>query len=259
MPKPRNTTPAVSHAPIVHTGMFRAIGRQKTLADEIAFTLREKIRSGELVPGAQLPTEAALAEAFGVSRNVVREAVARLKLGGFIETLHGIGSFVAPEAAQKVFRIEEADLLDPVQLRHIFELRLELETAAAGMAALNRTDADIARLRAALDAANQRAADLDQGSEAVTGFHNAIAAATGNPYFTDLMHYLQGSLHRAIRTARRKVVVSAEKLRIGIDEHEAICAAICAGDAAGARAAMRRHLENAMQRQGLMSQDEPGA
>lgn len=236
---------------VVHASLFRSIGRSKTLSDEIAYTLREKIRSGELPPGAQLPTEMDLAEAFGVSRNVVREAIARLKLSGFIETTQGVGSFVAQDAAQLVFTIEESDLLDPAQLQHVFALRIEIETAAAGLAAANRTEADVAALAAALREADRRASELDAGTAAAIDFHSAIGRATNNPYFVDLMRYLQGRLHGSIRTTRRSVVSSPDLLKAIEDEHHAIFHAIRDGDAERARAAMRNHLDGVMQRQGF--------
>ncbi|GAU84632.1 transcriptional regulator of GntR family [Bosea sp. BIWAKO-01] len=252
---PQTTAPPTGTAPIVQASLFRSIGRSKTLSDEIAFTLREKIRSGELPPGAQLPTEMVMAEAFGVSRNVIREAIARLKLAGFIETTQGVGSFVAQDVSQLVFTIEESDLLDPVQLQLVFALRIEIETAAAGLAAANRTESDLAVLRAALAEANRRAADLDAGTAAAIDFHSAIGSATNNPYFVDLMRYLQGRLHGSIRTTRRSVITSPALLQAIEDEHCAIYEAISRGDVESARSAMRDHLNGVMRRQGLAAQD----
>ena len=256
---PLTTDIPTGSGPVVHPSLFRSIGRSKTLSDEIAFTLREKIRSGELPPGAQLPTEMVLAEAFGVSRNVIREAIARLKLAGFIETTQGVGSFVTQDASQLVFTIEESDLLEPAQLRHVFALRIEIETAAAGLAAANRTQDDLATLQAALDEANRRAADLDAGTAAAIDFHSAIGKATNNPYFVDLMRYLQGRLHGSIRTTRRSVIASPALLQAIENEHRAIFEAIAGGDAEAARSAMRAHLNGVMRRQGLAVQGEAAA
>lgn len=253
---PQMTAAPTGSSPVVHPGLFQSIGRSKTLSDEIAFTLREKIRSGELPPGAQLPTEMVLAEAFGVSRNVIREAIGRLKLAGFIETTQGVGSFVTQDASQLVFSIEESDLLDPAQLQHVFALRIEIETAAAGLAAANRTESDLTVLRASLDEANRRAADLDAGTAAAIDFHSAIGKATNNPYFVDLMRYLQGRLHGSIRTTRRSVIRSPGLLQAIEDEHRAIFEAIAGGDGEAARLAMRDHLNGVMRRQGLAAQGE---
>lgn len=248
---PADKMPAPSDGVVVHPSLFQSIGRSKTLSDEIALTLREKIKSGELPPGAQLPTEMDLAEAFGVSRNVVREAIARLKLAGFIETMRGVGSFVAQDAAQLVFTIEGVDLLDPVQLQHVFALRIEIEAAAAGLAAASRTEADLTALAEALSEADRRASDLDAGTVAAIDFHSAIGRATNNPYFVDLMRYLQSRLYGSILTTRKAIVSSPTLLKAIEEEHHAIYRAIRDGDPEAARAAMRDHLNGAMRRHGL--------
>lgn len=259
MSKPSDKTSQPAGGLVVHASLFRSIGRSKTLSDEIAYTLREKIKSGELPAGAQLPTEMELADAFGVSRNVVREAIARLKLSGFIETMRGVGSFVAQDADQLVFTIEGVDLLDPTQLKHVFALRIEIEAAAAGLAAASRTEADLVALEAALSEADRRATDLDAGTAAAIDFHSAIGRATNNPYFVDLMRYLQGRLYGSILTTRRSVVNTPTLLKAIEDEHHAIYQAIRDGAPEAARAAMRDHLNGAMQRQGLSasSKDQP--
>ncbi|HEY7804500.1 MAG TPA: GntR family transcriptional regulator, partial [Orrella sp.] len=73
---------------------FESFGKPDNLADEIAAQLRDRILKETLSPGQRLPTEQALGAQFGVSRNVVREAIARLKLTGLVETRHGVGTFV---------------------------------------------------------------------------------------------------------------------------------------------------------------------
>ncbi len=87
---------------------FSSLNRPANLPDEIAHQLRGRILSREFVPGQRLPTEQALADMFGVSRNVVREAIARLKLSGYVDTRRGVGSFVAEEAGVQHFRVDES-------------------------------------------------------------------------------------------------------------------------------------------------------
>jgi GntR family transcriptional regulator, transcriptional repressor for pyruvate dehydrogenase complex len=85
--------------------MFTTFDRPDNLPDAIAQQIWSKIISGAFEQGEKLPTEHELSEKFGVSRNVVREAIARLKLNGLIETRRGIGSFVAANIGEKKFEI----------------------------------------------------------------------------------------------------------------------------------------------------------
>jgi len=107
------------------------ITRPLRLSEEVSGDLLRRIARGELKPGDRLPTEKALGEAFGVSRAVVREAVARLKADGLIETRQGSGAFVveAPKTINLRFWQGAGPELD--ELRDIFELRAMVEERAA--------------------------------------------------------------------------------------------------------------------------------
>jgi GntR family transcriptional repressor for pyruvate dehydrogenase complex len=121
-----------------------------------------------------------LSEEFDVSRTVVREAIARLKAEGLVESRQGAGAFVARRLGAGIFRmgpgLAEADgALD------IFELRLIVEVAAAERAALRRTPEQLEAMGSALARMDMA---LDRGEDGATAdddFHCAIAAASGNP------------------------------------------------------------------------------
>ena len=145
---------ATSHAaapgqPRVMTA-FDSLGRPENLPDEIAQQLRARILNESLAPGQRLPTEQELGAQFGVSRNVVREAIARLKLTGLVETRHGVGTFVCSDLAMRPFEVSHDDLLDLAQIIHVHQLRVEIESGAAALAATHRTKAQLDTLRLAL-------------------------------------------------------------------------------------------------------------
>ena len=111
---------------------FDTIAKPQRLTDQIAQVLATRIRDGQFLPGERLPTEKDMAELFGVSRSVVREAVSMLKYDGLVETRQGSGVFVNSNPNTRSFRIECGLLGGPADLRAVFELRGIVESAAAG-------------------------------------------------------------------------------------------------------------------------------
>src|SRR5580698_9198547 len=111
----------------------RRVERRPHLAEHITEALNNEIASGRLRPGDRLPTEQFLSENFGVSRNVVREAIASLRAQGLIETRQGIGAFVAgPAPAVEPLQPIRAQLLEGDNtIRNMFEVRAALESQAA--------------------------------------------------------------------------------------------------------------------------------
>src|ERR1700712_217598 len=111
----------------------------RSLVVEIGQRIAADIAAGRLMPGAQLPTEQAMMVAMGVSRTVIREAVAALRAEGLIATRQGIGPFVAALPAHALFRIEPEQAASLADALHIMELRTAVETEAAGLAAERAT------------------------------------------------------------------------------------------------------------------------
>lgn len=225
--------------------MFAAFDRPKNLPDAIARQIRLRIIAGDFKEGEKLPTEYELSESFKVSRNVVREAIARLKLNGLIETRRGMGSFVADNAGAKKFEVFTEDLLNIDQLMQMYQLRIEIESGAAALAAEHRTDEQLAALEASLIRTDQSGGDWERGTDAAVNFHLAVTKCSNNPYFIRLMEHLSYVIHNAVRTLRHS---STGTERIGHieNEHHAIFEAIKRQDAEQARRAMRTHLSNGM-------------
>ena len=114
--------------------MIRPLPAPRSLTGELVARLTEDITSGKIVPGSQLPTEQELIAATGVSRTVVREAVAALRAEGLVITRQGVGAFV-PENARRPLRID-FDRLSPLRaVLDVMELRTGIEIEAAGLAA----------------------------------------------------------------------------------------------------------------------------
>jgi DNA-binding FadR family transcriptional regulator len=224
--------------------------RPRSLALEVVDALAARIRERHYDDGERLPTEAAVMQEFGVSRTVVREALSKLQAAGLVETRHGIGTFVVGGGQAAPFRVAPEQLATLQDVIAVLELRIAVETEAAALAAMRRSEADLAALRAALDAFAEA---VEQGRDAVGPdfqFHAGIAQATQNTRFTDLIGALgQGAIPRArlAGTVERSDEQKAYLRRVNT-EHESILDAIAAGDAEGARAAMRTHLANSRER-----------
>lgn len=226
---------------------FDSLGRPENLPDEIAQQLRARILNESLAPGQRLPTEQELGAQFGVSRNVVREAIARLKLTGLVETRHGVGTFVCSDIAMRPFEVSHDDLLDLAQLIQVHQLRVEIESGAAALAATHRTKQQLEMLQQALKRVDQDSADWQAAAHSAVDFHLAVAQAANNPYFVRIMGHLSHVIHNAVRTFRFRITGTPRIDEIG-DEHLNIVDAIARQDSAAARLAMRTHLDNAMAR-----------
>ncbi|MDQ2187534.1 FadR/GntR family transcriptional regulator [Alcaligenaceae bacterium A4P071] len=227
--------------------VFASLGRPDNLPDEIAQQVRQRIMNGEFAPGERLPTEYELAEMFAVSRNVVREAIARLKLAGYVDTRRGVGTFVAQDMGSRRFEIAPEDLLQADTLEHVFSLRVEIEAGAAAIAAQHRTPEQLAQLASALRQVDASGDDWEQGAATALDFHMAVGVATNNPYFVQLMTHLSHVIRGAVRTLRYRSA-GTERIEQIEREHHLIFNAIESGDSDAARLAMRTHLTNGMQR-----------
>ena len=113
--------------------------RPKSLALGVVDELADRIRDGRLPPGGKLATEAALMGEFGVSRTVIREALSKMQASSLVETRHGVGTFVTGQADSSVFRIRSDQLGTLRDVIAMLELRIGVETEAAGLAAQRRT------------------------------------------------------------------------------------------------------------------------
>ncbi|MEJ8572632.1 FadR/GntR family transcriptional regulator [Microbaculum marinum] len=229
---------------------FRPLRPPRNLTSELITRLTDEITAGNLAPGTRLPTEQEMMATFGVSRTVVREAIAVLRAEGLVETRQGSGAFVSVDPGRRPFRIDPEGLQSLAEVLNVMELRIAVESEAAGLAAERRTKADLARMDRTI-AAFRKA--IERGETAVDAdydFHAAIGRATGNTYFSQFL----GFLGRFI-IPRQTIHVDAEDadsrrqyLEGVLKEHLEIRRTIGDGEMIAARAAMRTHLEHGVQR-----------
>jgi GntR family transcriptional repressor for pyruvate dehydrogenase complex len=215
--------------------------RKHSLVEEVSDRLAGAIRGGQLALDGLLPSERTLAERFGVSRPVVREATKRLELQGLIEVRQGVGIRVvdrlhAPvSAAARMLLPEEGE-----RLRQSLEVRLVLEPEIARRAAERAGKGDLATLRK-IHAGLEDAPDLAVAMECDLAFHRELARISGNEIFGLMLDSIAD-----LGRGSRRATMSAAGVGRAVKQHAAVLKAIEGGDAATAARAMRKHIETAV-------------
>jgi len=219
-----------------------------TLAQRVVTGLKERILSGDLAPGSKLPSESELVAAYAVSRTVVREAVTRLRAEGLVETFQGRGSFVLAVPEPTPFRVEASALRTHHDVLAMVDFRIGVESEAAALAAARADAGASSAVGAAMDAFV--AAAPEEAVEADFAFHRAVAVATGNRFYLDLIESLGPMMILLPRTRLGDAysLTDAGHVERVRREHENVSAAVRAGDPETARAAMRVHLGNTRRR-----------
>lgn len=231
--------------------MISGISAKKTLAWKVAHKLREQIEGGDYAPADKLPTEPVLEERFGVSRTVIREAIASLRADGLVESRHGVGVFVlGPKQPTEMLHLftnatdKISDIIEEL------ELRIGIEVEAAGLAALRSSPAQEAEIQAQLDTFAKLVARGEPTDEADFQFHMAIATATNNLRFKTFLEHIG---RRIIPRVKFRTVMGGNdplpnRDDILLTEHSEVVDAILARDPEQARNAMRRHLLGGIKR-----------
>jgi GntR family transcriptional regulator, transcriptional repressor for pyruvate dehydrogenase complex len=226
------------------------VNRGPHLPALVASSISREIAQGRLRPGDRLPTEHALAATFGVSRNVVREAIAKLRSEGRVWSQQGRGAFIAETTNPTVLSIDHDALQKGGAFKSLFELRGILEVHAAALAASRRSKDDLARMQEALATMTAAPYGSVQWLKKDLEFHTAIARATGNAYIVQFIGFVSEKVRDSILVAGGSRG-SDEMARATLVEHERILVAVKAGDPAAAQEAMRAHLNNASARAGV--------
>jgi DNA-binding FadR family transcriptional regulator len=249
----------VSH---LHVKMFSIAMKERgnrnyeNLADRVADYLVHYIREHGLTSGDPVPSEVQVAAKLKISRGIVREAYRSLRAAGILE--------VAPGRAPRVGALSNAGFVQ--LLRHalatrqtapeeVLDLRNAVETRAAEIAAVQRTDKHLLLLRKAVSGMREHLSDPKGFVRHDVLFHEAIAAATGNPLFGLVSNALRASLEASIRAGLNSAVTQARLARV-VETHQAIVDAIEAKQPARAAFLMTVHFEEA--KEGLQ-QGKPSA
>jgi len=233
------------------------ISRGPGLTEMVTRALLEEITGGGYEPGDWLPAEQVLAERYGVSRSVLREAISKLKADGLVRGHQGRGVMVISNRAPQVFALPSYSENHIESVLQVVELRLGIEAEAAGLAAIRRTDRDLEEMRTSIEKMAEAIAsnDVDSGVEADLRFHRALCEATKNPHYLAFYEFLSQFIRENIAVSRHKSATRRRRSGEAQSEHSAIYQAIEAGDAEAARAASRRHVENTARRLADVSQD----
>jgi GntR family transcriptional repressor for pyruvate dehydrogenase complex len=209
------------------------------LYEEVGRDLAEAIVRGSYAAGEFLPSEQELARDYGASRNVVREAIRLLSARGLVEILHGRGIRVLPRHRwQFLDRLIDLVREDRRVPQNLLELRRILEVEVAGLAAERATAEQVAAIEAALHRMVETADRPEECIEHDILFHRLLAEATGN----DLLPTALEPVGQLLRASRLATIRNPGIIDMSISAHRAILDRVVAGDAAGARAAMRDHL-----------------
>jgi DNA-binding FadR family transcriptional regulator len=212
---------------------------------QIADLLSERIDQGLFPIGTLLPAERDLAQQLGVSRTSVREALIALEVGGkvSIRVGHGVQILEAtprPVAAERSADAAEADI-GPIQL---MEARRHVELKTAELAAENRTEGNLERMRQAMDVqAKAKSAHAPQYRDGDRNFHVEIARAGGNTAYAVLVAALWDYRSKPLFKKFEELLVGPDRPAKTAKEHRDIFDAIVSRDATAAHEAMRRHLD----------------
>lgn len=219
-----------------------------TLGSRVADKLLQKIRKDSLAPGTRLPSEQAMALHFGVSRTVVREAIALLKTEGILSTRKGSGAFICKTDGQHGVTDDDLTEQSVQSLLNLIEVRRGLEAETAALAAVRRTPGQLAEIEHALRRIEEAVAAGVSGVEEDVRFHLSIAEATGNPYWVKFVEMFAQPTRLAVRVTRANEAQRADFSSQVRQEHEKILSAITAGEPELARLAASEHMAHAAER-----------
>lgn len=217
--------------------------REQRLYERVVEQILVMIQNGAWSQGDRLPPERDLAEAFAVSRTVVREAIKTLEARGVLETLTGSGVYVRPPDPALVSRSLHMYLQlldqDDIDLR-LAEIRSVLEVEIAALAAVRSTPEERQELRRLCQEMRKHVTSPRVLAELDFQFHLLLAEATRNELFGILLTPVIQQLHDHFLYAWEHY--GARPVENVFAQHEAITDAVEAGDAQRARRAMAQHI-----------------
>jgi DNA-binding FadR family transcriptional regulator len=214
-----------------------ANGVEPRLYRVVSSRIEELIRAENIRPGERLPAERDLATKLGVSRTSLREALIALELGGKVEVRGGSGVYVSEQASPQ----PDGAAAGPGPFE-VLAARRMIEVEVAAMAAKNATPAEVDAILLAVEQMEKHHEELNHNEAADRNFHLAIARAAGNSALVGVIEYLwnqRGTLWHKLTEHFQTEELRQQTLL----DHRNILTAIAAHDVAGARQAMRAHLD----------------
>ncbi|MBK6489748.1 MAG: FadR family transcriptional regulator [Gemmatimonadetes bacterium] len=220
---------------------FDPLRPKDRLYQEVVDHVQAEILSGALKPGDRIPAERELAQHFRMSRAAVREAIKSLAEKGLVEVHVGKGTFVATLTTDHVVQSMSLLLRDALNTpEHLQEAREIIEVPIARLAAHNRTEEQLERLRALLGAMEGQRHMSRSFIETDSDFHYELARATGNP----VLEIVSRTLLTMLRSERVFMVGFRDEIHGAIGSHGQIVAALEEQDADAAGRAMAAHLSH---------------
>jgi len=217
----------------------------RRLYRQIADQIRTLIRSGEFSAGARLPPERDLAKQLGVSRPSVREALIALEVEGLVEVRIGSGIYVQPTGVKPGHEGDGGAAAGPFEL---LRARYVIEGETAALAAKSARKAQVHAIEETLATMEHELGEDRQPLGGDRMFHVRIAEATGNGALVAVVEMLWEDRTGPLYKQLEHHYDSPALWQAAMSEHRAVLKAIAAKDAAGARAAMQRHLNQAYKR-----------
>lgn len=229
---------------------FTPPARKPKLAEMVVDALRKRIGAGEFAAGEKLPTESQMTVHFGVSRTVVREAIAALAADGTVQSRQGAGVFVLANAASAFSSIGGETSNKISVALNVLEVRMGIEIESAGLAAMRRSNSQDAAIQEAWNEFGRLLKVGNPTGKTDFAFHRAIAAATNNPFYMEVLDGLGSrTIPCDVASPWGTESVLTYDYQVGLhEEHKRILLAISAQNAEGAREAMREHLSRSQDR-----------
>lgn len=216
-----------------------------SLVEEVELRLMRLLANHELKPGDALPKEVELAEAFGVSRTVIREALTRLKVMGMVESVKHKGSVVThPDVLTNLERVLQPQILDHDTLRDIFEIRLVLEIGMADLLFARVSEEDLRELEEIVRGAPEGSNTVFE-PEFEVRFHSKLYSISGN----ETLQRFQSLLLPVFAYVHENGMLE-KKLAPGSPfvSHRRLVEILRTGTPRMFREAMRKHLDSQFQR-----------
>ncbi|MCL6453350.1 MAG: FadR family transcriptional regulator [Alicyclobacillus sp.] len=212
--------------------------------ERIAEQIWRDVENGVHKPGARLDTIEQLAKRYQVGRSTIREALSLLKARGLIESVQGGGTYVRQRTLEQFREAGAGWLTSPSELKELLQVRKILEVGAISLAAMERTESDVAELGQIVEQMRHSVGDEEMSQLHDIHFHQSIARASHNRLLVNLMESLSRSMARTMRDTRKlwlyREAASAAAL---FEEHQQMYQAIVDHDPAAAAVRMTEHLD----------------
>jgi GntR family transcriptional repressor for pyruvate dehydrogenase complex len=219
--------------------------KRESVATQVARRLVEYIISGDIEPGGRMPSERQLAEAFGVGRSAMREALKSLSMIGLIDVRQGDGTYLKRADAALLPQIIEWGLLIGEQRTlDLVEARQHIEIDIAELAALRRTDLDLIDMERCIARMERASNDEEAFVDADVAFHLKLAEAARNSVLRDI----HSSIQALLRAWIGRVIHAADSTLPSFEEHIPIYEAVRDRDPNRAKQAMEAHMVSAAKR-----------